>query len=714
MLHDLGLFVSSLGSVLIWPTIGFLLIGMAVGFMVGILPGLGGSTALALMLPFTFTMEPVQAFAFLLGMGAVTATTGDLTSILFGIPGEPSSAATVFDGYPMAKRGEPGRAVGIALVSSLIGALIGAFFLAFAVQIARPIVLKFGPPEFFMVAVVALSFVAVLSGRAVAKGLIMACVGIIVSSIGQDPGTGRVRLSFDIPYLFDGISVVPVVVGLFAVPAVLAMMATRDTPADNRSAPSIQGWTVGARDAISRFWLIVRCSGIGIFCGMLPGVGGSSSQFIAYAHAKQTSKAPHEFGKGSVDGLVAAGSVNNAKEGGDLVPTVAFGVPGSGQMAILLSAFLITGLTPGPAMLTDHLDITFSMVWTLVVANIIAVILCLVFLKQICGITRIPVQRLVPYLLVFIAIGAFTASNSWNDVMVMLLFGVVAVFASRWGWPLPPLLLGLVLGPMIEGNYFLSYELSGGGFSWVGRPIVIVLICMLVLSLGAPTLKRLIDRRARRSVLADAPSSVTSAVDVVQPQVFGSRARVLFSAAMLIVALVVIWQMQFSGHVPLRTKQFPLLAAVPMAFLSAYQLVMDLKGRRKSGPVAPSTGDGANTTEPDSAGGALPPVTETPGAQRVAVMEQAAVEDDVTSFAREEVSTITWRATAIFVAFFVCLYVCGFTIGMPVLVGLYLLLVARVRWWAALLGAAGAYGFLWLLFVQIAPIPLMPSQVFGW
>lgn len=706
MLQELVLFVSSLGSVLSWPTFGFLLIGMGLGFLVGILPGLGGSTALALMLPFTFAMEPVSAFAFLLGMGAVTATTGDLTSILFGIPGEPSSAATVFDGYPMTKRGEPGRAVGIALVSSLIGALIGAFFLAFAVQIARPVVLSFGPPEFFMVAVVALSFVATLSGRAVAKGLIMACIGFLVASIGQDPGTGRVRLSFDIPYLFDGISVVPVVVGLFAVPAVLAMMSMTGNQQDCSKAPSIQGWTVGARDAISRWWLIVRCSAIGIFCGMLPGVGGSSSQFIAYAHAKQTSKAPHEFGTGSVDGLVAAGSVNNAKEGGDLVPTVGFGVPGSGQMAILLSAFLITGLTPGPAMLTDHLDVTFSMVWTLVVANIIGVILCLIFLKQICGITRLPVRRLVPFLLVFIAIGAFTATNSWNDVMVMLAFGVIAVFAGRWGWPLPPLLLGLVLGPMIESNYFLSYELHDKGFSWLGRPLVLVMIGLLALSFGVPRLKRWIDRRAQRSVTGDLPHEARPSESAAANEPTVGRWRVMFSATALVVALLVIWQMQFAGDVPLRTKQFPLLAAVPMALLSAYQLLVDLRGlRRRRPPTQPTTGPAPKVHQPG---------TTAEGNRQVAILEQVAVDTDVTSFAREEASSITWKATVAFALFFVCLYVCGFTIGMPLFAGLYLLLIARVKWWGAVLAAAATYGFLWLVFIQVAPIPLMPSQVFGW
>jgi TctA family transporter len=703
MFQELGLFVSSLGSVLSWPTFGFLLIGMGLGFLVGILPGLGGSTALALMLPFTFGMEPVAAFAFLLGMGAVTATTGDLTSILFGIPGEPSSAATVFDGYPMTKRGEPGRAVGIALFSSLMGALIGAFFLAFAVQIARPIVLQFGPPEFFMVAVVALSFVATLSGKAIGKGLIMACIGFLVASIGQDPGTGRMRLTFSIPYLVDGISVVPVVVGLFAVPAVLAMMSSLQTPEEARSAPSVQGWTVGARDALSRWWLIVRCSAIGIFCGMLPGVGGSSSQFIAYAHAKQTSKAPHEFGTGSIDGLVAAGSVNNAKEGGDLVPTVGFGVPGSGQMAILLSAFLITGLTPGPAMLTDHLDVTFSMVWTLVVANVIGVILCLIFLKQICGITRIPVRRLVPFLLVFIAIGAFTATNSWNDVMVMLLFGFIAVFAGRWGWPLPPLLLGLVLGPMIESNYFLSYELNDKGFGWLSRPIVLILMAILVLSLGLPRLKRWIDRRAQKSAGVETVSD--SPADADEPAV--SKWRVIFSAVALLFALGVIYQMQFATDVPLRTKQFPLLAAIPMALLSAYQLATDLVSRRRKPPAQ-------DPVEAATGGPTPTPVTTSDGSQRVAVLEESAIDTDVTSFAREEASSITWRATVAFALFFVCIYVCGFTVGMPLFAALYLLLIAKVKWWGALLAAAATYGFLWLVFVQVAPIPLMPSQVFGW
>lgn len=693
MWNDLGVFASSLGAVLSWPTFGFLLIGMSLGFVVGILPGLGGSATLALMLPFTFAMDPVTAFAFLLGMGAVTATTGDLTSILFGIPGEPSSAATVLDGHPMAARGEPGRAVGIALVSSLIGAILGAFFLAFAVQMVRPVVLRFGPPEFFIVAVVALAFVSTLSGRAQMKGLMMACLGILIASVGQDPGTGRLRLTFDVPYLMDGISIVPVVVGLFAVPSVLAMMSgTKDANSmTNRVVKSTQGWVTGARDALRHKWLIVRCSGIGIFFGMLPGIGGSSSQFIAYAHAKQTSKNPQEFGTGAVEGIVAAGSVNNAKEGGDLVPTVGFGVPGSAQMAILLSAFMITGLTPGPAMLTDHLDVTFSMVWTLVVANIITVALCLIFLKQICSITEVPAARLVPFLLLFISLGAFTASNSWNDVLLMLAFGALAIAANSGGWPLPPLLLGLVLGSMVESNFFLSYSLADRSYSWVGRPIVLFFMGLLVLTIMLPLIRKFLRRNSASRALEldelaqELPSKVTAASLVV-------------NVLMLAFSIYVIWQFQFADEIPLRTKQFPLLAAMPMGILAVAELIKSVglirAQRREKVSVT------ARTREPVGSGSPF-------GAD-----EEFSREAELIAVAKDDDKVAPW-AVLHFAGFFACLYAFGFIVGAPLFTFVYLLFKARVKIWWAAAGAALAYLFLWGVFTQLVPIPLMPSQIFG-
>ncbi|WP_214110829.1 tripartite tricarboxylate transporter permease [Acrocarpospora catenulata] len=727
MLETFGTFFASLGSVLSWPTFGFLLIGMALGFLVGILPGLGGSTALALMLPFTFAMDPVTAFAFLLGMSAVTATTGDLTSILFGVPGEASSAATVLDGYPMKKRGEAGRAIGIALGSSLLGALIGSFFLALAVQAVRPLVLQFGPAEFFMVAVLALCFVATLSGKAVRKGLVMASFGVLLSMIGQDPGTGRLRLTFDLPYLMDGISIVPVVVGLFAVPSLLEMMAAR-TSAVPTVSNDLNGWQQGLKDTLRHKLLIIRCSAIGIFLGMLPGVGGSSSQFIAYAHAKQTSRHPEEFGRGSVEGLAAAGSVNNAKEGGDLVPTLAFGVPGSGQMAILLSAFLITGLTPGPAMLTDHIDVTFSMVWTMVVANIITVILCLLMLRWIVAITRVKVPRLIPFLLLFIALGAYTASNSWYDLVLMLVIGGVAMIATAWGWPLPPLLLGLVLGKMLEGNFFLAYQLSDQTYDWFGRPLVLVMIVLLALAILAPVVKKRLFNRARGTIT----EHETARRQVRYQRVW--RGRALLSGAALLIALWAVWHLQFELDLSLRTKQFPLLAAALMAVFAAWQLAIDLRGRMpvntmRIDAVLAEAEDLADRPPPTSPSGGAPggasraAVEPLAGHAPTATLPVPSGDDDpkATETAPSQESSgpglrqlVTPAAVVPFLLFFAALYAFGFEYGAPLFTFAYLRIVAKERWWACLLGAVVTWAFLYLMFTKLVPLPLLESQVFDW
>ena len=497
----LGTFVSSLFQVLQWPTFGFMLIGMFIGFWVGILPGIGGGTTLALMLPFVFTMDPVTAFVFLLGMRAVTNTTGDITSVLFGVPGEGTSAATVFDGYPMTKNGQAGRALGIVLFSSLVGAVFGALFLALSVPFVRPIVLSFGPPEFFMLAVLGLSFVASLSGVSIVKGLMMGGFGMLLATVGQDPGTARLRFTFGEPYLFDGINLVPVAIGLLAVPSIIEMMATKTSIARS-GVHDVSGSFEGVKDNLRHWWLNIRCGVIGVFIGVVPGIGGGAAQFVAYAHALQTSRHKEEFGRGSPEGLIAAGSVNNSKEGGDLLPTLAFGIPGSAGMAILLGAFLITGITPGPAMLTTNLHVTFAMVWTIVVANIIVVAFCFLFIRQLAWITFVKGSILVPYLVFLIAVGSYTANNAWGDIIMMMIFGAAGWVAAQWRWPVAPLLLGLVLGDMTERNYFLSYSLYG--FSWLGRPLVVGIAIVTILGLAWPLIQERLDRRAagRRPAVA--------------------------------------------------------------------------------------------------------------------------------------------------------------------------------------------------------------------
>ncbi|HXV84870.1 MAG TPA: tripartite tricarboxylate transporter permease, partial [Candidatus Binatia bacterium] len=339
MLDTLAALISGFYQVFTWSTFSLMCIGIAVGFVVGILPGLGGPTTMALMLPFIFKMNAVEAFAFLLGMAAVTATTGDITSILFGVPGEPTTASTIVDGHPMAKKGEAGRALGAALMSSLVGALVGAFSLAIAIPIVRPLVLTFGSPEFFMIALLGVTFVSSLSGGNLLKGLISAGIGFFLATVGLDPISGIQRYTFGMLFLWDGIGLVPVTLGLFAIPEIIDL-AIVATSISREKVGKLGGVMEGIKDTFRHSWLVVRCSALGAYIGVIPGMGGAVSQWLAYAHAVQSSPDKERFGKGAVEGVLGPGAANNSTLGGAMVPTIAFGVPGSVVMAILLGAFI--------------------------------------------------------------------------------------------------------------------------------------------------------------------------------------------------------------------------------------------------------------------------------------------------------------------------------------------------------------------------------------
>jgi TctA family transporter len=500
----MDVFFSALLQVLTPSTFGIMLVGVAVGFAVGILPGLGGAATLALMLPFVYPMDAVSAFAFLLGMHAVTATTGDITSVLFGIPGEATSAATVLDGYPMARRGEAGRALGAVLASSFVGALVGAAVLALSVPVIRPVVLAFGPPEFLMLTILGLSFIISLAGRNLLKGFIMAAFGFLLAMVGLDPQSSIQRFTFGQLYLWEGINNVPVVVGLFGGAEVLQLMMTRGSIAQRREDRPIAGVMQGVRDTLEHWWLTLRASAIGVGIGVIPGMGGAVSQFIAYAHAQQTSKHPELFGKGSVEGVLAAGAVNNSREGGSLIPTVAFGIPGSVSMAILLNVFLIKGLVPGPDMLTRNLNVTYSMVWVIVLSNIIAVSVSFLFLEQLARLTHVKGTLLVPFLLVLTAFGAYTAHNSFADILLMLAASAVGVAAIRWEWPRAPLLLALVLGDIAERYLFLSYSLYE--WTWLGRPLVIAFAVLTVAGVAWPFVGARVGARRRPRTRTPSPA----------------------------------------------------------------------------------------------------------------------------------------------------------------------------------------------------------------
>jgi putative tricarboxylic transport membrane protein len=486
--------IDGLSLVLQWKAFSLMLLGMGLGFCVGLLPGIGGAATLALMIPFVFKMSPAEAFAFLLGMHSVAATTGDITSILFGVPGEGLSAATVVDGYPMAKNGEAGRALGAALMSSLVGALIGAVALALAIPVVRPLVLTFGSPELFFLSMIGIACITSLSGlglRGQIRGFAMGLFGLLLSTIGQERQSGSLRFDMGLMYLWEGLDLVPVLVGIFAIPELVDLAVRGTSIAGDRPAENLgRGVMEGIKDTFRHFWLVVRCSVVGVFVGVMPGAGGGVAQWMAYAHAVQSatdSKDRERFGKGDVRGVLGPGAANNSKEGGDLVPTIAFGVPGSGAMAILLGAFMIMGLVPGPDMLSKHLAVTYSMVWTLVIANIITVALSLVVLNQLAKVTYIRGGVIIPFVLLLVFVGSYTANGQLSDLIVTFCFGVLGYLMVIWGWPRPPLVLGLVLGKLVETYLFIS--VARYGFSWLTHPLVLVLMALMVLVIVYPFLR---------------------------------------------------------------------------------------------------------------------------------------------------------------------------------------------------------------------------------
>jgi TctA family transporter len=309
------------------------------------------------------------------------------------------------------------------------------------------------------------------------KAFLAGLLGLLIAMVGQDPQMGVYRYTFGWLYLFDGLPLIPAVIGLFAVPEIVDLAVSRGTIAGD--APGkLGGVWQGVKDTVVHWGLTIRCSLLGTFIGFIPGLGGTVAQWVAYGHAVQSSKNPEEFGKGTVEGVLAPGAANNSKEGGSLVPTVAFGVPGSAAMAILLGAFLILGLTPGPDMVGKHVTVTFSMVWTLVVANIITVALALLFLNQIAKVTMIRGGILVPVLILLIFLGGFAAKNNIGDLVSVVLFGLLGVAMMKLNWPRPPMVLGIVLGGLAENYLFISTQRYGATF--LGRPIVVIIMVFIV------------------------------------------------------------------------------------------------------------------------------------------------------------------------------------------------------------------------------------------
>jgi len=541
--------VSALLTLLSVDHVTYLCFGVFLGLIVGILPGLGGTAGLALLLPFVFNMEPTHALAMMIGLQSVTATSDTFPSVLMGIPGTASSQATVVDGFPLSKKGEAARALAAAFSASLIGGLFGALVLTFAIFYAEPIINAMGFGEQMMLIVLALTMVGMLTGSHPLKGLAACAIGLMIGAFGSAPVSGVERLTFGTEYLIDQIQLVIVGLAMFALPEIVDLLRRQVTI--SKSGVLGVGWLQGLKDTITHWWIVLRCAAIGCVVGALPGLGGSVIDWIAYAHVIQTSKNRETFGTGDIRGVIAPEAANNAKEGGALIPTILFGIPGSGSMALLLGGFILIGIEPGIEMITSEANVVYLMIWSVALANIFGAGTCLILSTQIAKLTTIRYTLIAPFMFGLIFFAAFQATREWGDLIMLMVLGTVGVYMKRFGWPRPALLIGYVLSTRVETSIYQT--ITTYGLSFLSHPIVIVLVVLTVISMVAavrykPHLSKITEDgvHARRNLM---------------PQW-------IFFSAIFVLALIVLWDGLgwdiLTGVYPIFAGGLCLLLMVPM------------------------------------------------------------------------------------------------------------------------------------------------------
>jgi len=476
----------ALGVILSWPGIAFLVGGTLIGMIFGVLPGLGGAQVLALLLPLTFALQPEYAIVVLIGAAGAVPTAGSVAGILLNTPGSAQNVATTFDGYPLAKQGKAGYAIGAAATSSLLGAMVGAAVLVAILPLGREIVLAFSYPEYFMVTIMGLFLVALLGEGTMWKAVMSAGIGLMLAFVGADPIEGLVRYGLGLDYMYDGIKLVPVMIGMFAIAEALTLLLGKKAVADSDMMQfGIRGVLQGAVAVFRNFGVFLRSAVLGTLVGIVPGVGGAVANLVAYGQARATAKDNEMFGKGDIRGVIAPEAANNAKDGGALVPTLVFGIPGSLDMAILIGALMVFGITPGPRLLIDSPNIIMVLIGTLVVGNILAGVIMLGLAPTLARVTMIKSTFVAPTVLVLGLLGSYATYGHFGDMIVALIFGVIGYFFHAYGFSRVALIIALVLGTLIEKNLYQSLLVFGpSGF--VTRPISLGLLIVTLLLLAVP------------------------------------------------------------------------------------------------------------------------------------------------------------------------------------------------------------------------------------
>ena len=466
-----------------------LFLGTLIGLILGVLPGLGPTTGGALILPFTIPLEPLSAIILLTSIYCAGTYGGAITAILINTPGTPAAAATCLDGYPLAQRGEAGRALGMATVASTFGGIFSVVILVFFAPMLAKIAYEFGQPEYFALAIFGLTMLASIGEGTPIKNLIAGAFGILISTVGLDFMTSIDRFTFGINILTEGINFIPVVVGLFAISEMLVQSTLLNQVFNRVALKAIKLPTLN--DYKLTWKTILRSSGIGSFIGVLPAEGGTVASLIGYAEAKRWSKNPQEFGKGSIEGITGAEAANNAATGGAMVPTLALGIPGSATTAVILTGLIIHGVRPGPSLFREQPDFLYGIFGAMLFANIIFFILGFFGAKIFARVTLIPSKLLWPMIFSLSVCGTYSLSQSYMDIWIMLAFGVIGFFMRRFGFSIVPVIIGLILGELVEGTLRQSLVIFDGNWlRFFTRPIVVFFFIFSVIALLLPYLRR--------------------------------------------------------------------------------------------------------------------------------------------------------------------------------------------------------------------------------
>lgn len=631
--------------------LGFVLIGVVVGIIIGVIPGLGGTGAVAVLMPFAFVLDPNQAIAMIIGAVAVVHTSDVITSVVLGIPGSASASVFLLDGHKMAREGQGGRALSASFIASTVGGLIGIVALTLVIPVARPIVTAFGSPEILMLIMAGVFLTAMLSKGNMVKGLMVSVFGLALGLIGVSPTSAEYRFTFGSEYLSDGLGLVAVALGIFGLSEIIDLVAKKTAISDKKVAIG-GGWGQGFKDILRYPMDVLRGAAVGVAVGFLPGVGSTAGSWLSYGQAQAfaSRKKDSKFGQGDPRGVIAPSAASNGIESGALIPTLLFGIPGAAPFALLLGVLLIYGIQPGPTMMTRNLDIVYFMVWTFSLASIAGAILSFVLAKPLAKLSYVSFPLLAAALIPILFMSGFQSSLNLNVFYIMLGLGVLGWVCKVCSIPRAPFLIAFVLAEPLERYFFLTIN-AFTTTEWMTRPFVLVVLLILVGSVTAPWLKKHFTRVRQNAE----DTQTTQTAQVLKTEVEGvtapPRLALVITALFLVFFAVELFLAQgYSGNGSL----FPNAVGIAGLILAALALISDTRGIRR----------------------------------RLSHSQQLEWRETVVSVGR----SLLWILGYIWLVF-----IFGMMLGSAFFAFAFLITVAKLKWWKALIYALVVIMSLWVL-----------------